>query len=430
MKPLVACYATRGIAYEKSAEECARSAREAGYEARIQLIEEQGSWARNTSAKPGVILEVMESNPGRPLLFLDADARVKQPIPLLERIPTDWRAPFMACQRFPDQIKPGMEAMRYLPWAWKNGRMLLSGVLYIPHNFYVLKFLRLWEKMCNMYPEVWDQVLMADALNATAHTSDVNFRPFPSAMNPGGPYIGHDSAFHKIWKCKTPRKILILGSGPGIDEWVRKHLREYINRGFWVVAVNNAWLVVEREMNIWLHSTDFDYKNGRPEGDWFLENPDWQCITPYWVPPPTRILMLDVLLHFLNLSIRDHRPLEVHVAGSDFVYDEEGPTHFYGAGGLDPLRFGDDELQRGLKLVATYYAFAGAKLYNASDRRRTRLPFPRERDDGDATGELARCRCGHPAGHHADDGCWDLKCDCREYEADPEDEGGPRFRAG
>jgi hypothetical protein len=41
----------------------------------------------------------------------------------------------------------------------------------------------------------------------------------------------------------------------------------------------------------------------------------------------------------------------------------------------------------------------------------------------EARARLKRCRCGepclcgHPADHHADDGCWEAGCDCRQPPA-------------
>lgn len=368
---LVATFCTVDTPYEEAAEECAASAREAGYESAIVRRIDRGSWERNTAMKPGVVLELFERFPGRPILLLDADARVKKRMPLFSRY--RYRAELMLRPCWPAAMKGTMEAVRYKGFALQKGSMWQTGILFVAPTNRVRWLVAEWAQLCTLWPRTWDQVHLQHAWSRQPEMSRPVFLPLPHGYGAGGGYIGHDSFFHRHWKNRTPRRVLLVASGPDAPAWCADHLDGYIREGFWVAAMNNGWSLVEDRMNWWIHSSDFDAHRGRPEGDHFTENPDWQVTKPFW--QKHRILLPDLLCHLLNCGERDGRKLEVHLVGTNFVYQEGGVTHFYGKGGLDPLRFGGEVLDEALASVARFYEEHGSRIVNASPMEGSRLPF-------------------------------------------------------
>lgn len=368
-KPIVCAYATLGPSrhfYVEELRALRESALAAGYEFDSMTLPDLGSWARNTSQKPYAIISMLKKH-RRPMLWLDADATVKKPLPFLEQTSAE-----LSCVLYPaEKIRPGMEAMRYLPEVQRAGAMWQSGVLYLRPTEPVFGLLHGWLGRCLERPSTWDQI----HLQREAARRFLEFEPFPQSYRVGGEYLGHDSAFHRHAKPEVWRRVLVLGSSRALNDYCGV-LSTYADAGLWIAAVNNAWLVARAEMNFWFHSTDFDAGRGRPEGDHFEENPRWQCQSPHW-EKEIRVLMVDVLNHLLNCAIADNRPLEVLVAASDFHYPDDRATHFYGTGGRDPLRFGDAALSAALRRVRQNYESAGCRVLRVQpfEPSPTMLPF-------------------------------------------------------
>lgn len=76
---LIVCTYTAGSPYEAEARQLAESAARFGYPVRGIAVPEQGDWWRNVGIKPSYVLEMLESHHG-PLLFLDADCLILQPL--------------------------------------------------------------------------------------------------------------------------------------------------------------------------------------------------------------------------------------------------------------------------------------------------------------------------------------------------------------
>ncbi|MBX7073287.1 MAG: hypothetical protein K1X71_09075 [Pirellulales bacterium] len=76
---LVVCTYTAGSPYEAEARQLAETAAQFGYPMRAIAVPEQGDWWRNVGIKPSYVLEMLESHHG-PLLFLDADCLILQPL--------------------------------------------------------------------------------------------------------------------------------------------------------------------------------------------------------------------------------------------------------------------------------------------------------------------------------------------------------------
>jgi hypothetical protein len=176
--------------------------------------------------------------------------------------------------------------------------------------------------------------------------------------------------------------VLVLGSGTDALEWWASH-RLQIARSTWhVVAINNAWRVVgPSETGTWARSTDFPYVAKiqpapaelevlrKKELVDFVTVPEW-----YDTGRRTGTMLLNVLFHLLNTSKRLRR---VAVACSDFYYPD-GRSHFYGSGTKDPLRYGEEWLDRVLALANDKYTARGIGLTNVgSPSIPSRLPFGR-----------------------------------------------------
>ena len=365
---MVGAFVTRDGPYGGDLARLRDSAAACGYDFDCLTLEDRGSWQANCAQKPWAVLSLLERH-RRPMLFLDADAWLKKRMPFLEYT----RAEIALNPLWLHRINPQAEAVRYKAYARRFGCLWQSGVLFLRPTAEVRELVLLWLAFCQTYPWQWDQVSLQDAFAGVPRKP--RYEALPAGYGAGGEYVGHESGFHRFAKGKTPRRILVLGSAPELAELVEKDVvREYLREGFWIAAVNNAWRLVGEDMNFWYHSTDFDDRAGRPQGDHFTENPSWQVQTPYW--QGTRVLMPDLLCHLLNVARRDQRLLEVHVGASDFVYERAGDTHFYGAGGTDPLRFGGETLDSALRGVAAFYADAGAKIYRVGNVEGSRLPFP------------------------------------------------------
>ena len=88
--------------------------------------------------------------------------------------------------------------------------------------------------------------------------------------------------------------------------------------------------------------------------------------------------MIDAL-YTLHKMYGENGSIEVHVVGSDYIY-EPGNTHFYKqAGTRDPLRGGKENLLRELHQLQKYYMNSNSKLYNVGNQEKTLLPFQRKK---------------------------------------------------
>lgn len=76
---LVVCKYDRGSSYAAEAQELAASARRFGYAVRTIETANLGDWWKNTANKPRLLLETLREHEG-PLLCLDADCRILQPL--------------------------------------------------------------------------------------------------------------------------------------------------------------------------------------------------------------------------------------------------------------------------------------------------------------------------------------------------------------
>jgi len=136
--PLIVSYYTPGTAYETLAMALQEDARRLGLPARIEPRPPLGSWVENCAQKAGFIRE-LHRELRRPLLWLDADARLRRPVRLLEGISAD------------------------LGVARRGGWEFYTGQIYFGTGPVADRLLDIWCDYCARFPQVWDQVLLGYA---------------------------------------------------------------------------------------------------------------------------------------------------------------------------------------------------------------------------------------------------------------------------
>ncbi len=136
--PLIVSYYTPGTAYEANAMLLLQDARRLGLPARIEPRPARGSWVENCAQKAGFIRE-MHRQEQRPLLWLDADARLRSKLRLLEATGAD------------------------LGIARLHGWEFYTGQAYFGAGPATTRLLDIWCGYCERFPEIWDQVSLGYA---------------------------------------------------------------------------------------------------------------------------------------------------------------------------------------------------------------------------------------------------------------------------
>lgn len=136
--PLIVSYYTPGTAYEAHAMALAEDASRLRLAARIEPRPARGSWVENCAQKAGFIRELHREE-RRPLLWLDADARLRRPLAVLQGSSADFAI------------------VRERGWAF------YSGQIYFGAGPAASRLLDIWCDYCARFPQVWDQVSLGYA---------------------------------------------------------------------------------------------------------------------------------------------------------------------------------------------------------------------------------------------------------------------------
>lgn len=133
MTPLFVSYYTRGSPYEAEAQALSEGLRAFGLSHEICGVTPRGSWEKNCAYKPTFILDMLVKHPGTPIVWVDADARIRRRPDLFDSLDCD-----IAFHR-------------------KGGEELLSGTLYFGPTKAAMEILREWQSRCADNPLEWDQ---------------------------------------------------------------------------------------------------------------------------------------------------------------------------------------------------------------------------------------------------------------------------------
>lgn len=128
MKPLFVSFFTHNTGYAQEAEGLIESLVACGVEFKVEGAPNLGGWAANCQHKPVYLSRMMRLHPGRPLVWLDADARMKKKPVLFDSLDCDFGA------------------------TWK-GDELLSGTLYFAPTDAALNLLEEWKNTNRWHPE-------------------------------------------------------------------------------------------------------------------------------------------------------------------------------------------------------------------------------------------------------------------------------------
>lgn len=131
--PIYCSFYTVGTGYEAEARELSVTLNRFGLQQHVQGVPHRGSWEGNCAGKPSFLLDMRERYPGLPLVWLDADARVRRSPTLLDELDCD------------------------LAFHLKGGEELLSGTLYVGPTREAGDCLNEWNQECRRRPGEWDQ---------------------------------------------------------------------------------------------------------------------------------------------------------------------------------------------------------------------------------------------------------------------------------
>jgi hypothetical protein len=155
VKPLFVSFFTRGTGYEQQAEGLIESLVACGVEFKVEGAPNFGGWAANCQHKPVYLSRMMRLHPGRPLVWLDSDARVRQCPTLFDSLDCDFAA------------------------TWK-GKEMLAGTLYFAPSPAAAKLLEDWQNMNRWNPngEYGDQ---GNLQKVIAASSDLRIGRLPAS---------------------------------------------------------------------------------------------------------------------------------------------------------------------------------------------------------------------------------------------------------
>jgi hypothetical protein len=180
-------------------------------------------------------------------------------------------------------------------------------------------------------------------------------------------------------------KYLIIGSAPCIVAWYALNGKKFLDKGYKLIALNNAWKIDPKNLHIWCHSTDY-YTVGKlaPQSDEEkeifdkVERLQVGVFGKYdYVRQGSGVMLLNLLTGLINRALIKRIPIEVCLAGCDCIYNGKA-THFYEGGTPDPIRFGEDYLKGELDRIWGFYLREKFPIYNVGGQEKTLLPFPRK----------------------------------------------------
>jgi hypothetical protein len=172
-KPVICTAYTRGTNYEREYLPLQHAAAAMGFEFKAYDYATLGSWHANCCAKPANILRALDDNPGRDVLFLDCDARLRQWPTLLTGTPGDFGYTVFDWANVPGSTRQGKETS--------------SAVIYCSQHKGVRRILTDWNAACKANAATprgnGDQEYLAAAINKEASRQRGGARIFDIPMS-------------------------------------------------------------------------------------------------------------------------------------------------------------------------------------------------------------------------------------------------------
>lgn len=179
--PVFISYWTTGTKYKEEAEKLAESCQSAGVDYDVREVPNLGTWQKNTQFKPVFIKQMMGEYNGRPVVWVDADARIVEFPELLYTMDAD-------------------VAVHY-----RNGNELLSGTVFLSGSLKSKQLLDKWIEITKASPTVWDQKTFQDAVEIQLRSGlKLNRLPpsycqiFDLMADEGEPVIIHTQASRRL----------------------------------------------------------------------------------------------------------------------------------------------------------------------------------------------------------------------------------------
>jgi hypothetical protein len=151
-----------------------------GLQHHIQAIPSFGDWTQNTHYKAAFLLSVLKLYSGLPVVWLDADARVRRYPLLFDVLDCDFAG------------------------HWRRGE-LLSGTMYLANNRITVRLLTEWQKAMESQPKEWDQRSLQTILNKSTMYQTKELPPAysrifdaPEMCDPRDTVIEHLQASRKL----------------------------------------------------------------------------------------------------------------------------------------------------------------------------------------------------------------------------------------
>jgi hypothetical protein len=157
LSPLFVSYFTFGTQYEQEVRALEVTLREFGLEHRIEGRENRGDWRLNCAQKADFIWDMMKAHPGRPIVWVDADARIMSRPVLFDELDCD------------------------VAYHLRHGVELLSGTVYFGPTAPAQELVMRWIEACKRQPEAWDQLTLAETVEEMRGTLRIQVLPFSIA---------------------------------------------------------------------------------------------------------------------------------------------------------------------------------------------------------------------------------------------------------
>lgn len=210
MSYTVVCFYTYDTPYEEEAKQLKDSCIKFGIPVVIYGYQTRGSWVKNAGIKAGFLSRVLDELQ-TDILYLDADARVRQPLDLFKSFKAD------------------------IGVHYRDGKELLSGTIYLRNNDAVKSLIKDWLETQSKNPDSWDQKILQAVL--PKHNLDVFKLPatycciFDKMRSFGPPVIEHMQASRRL-------KQLITFTRPVESVIDRQSIRKTVDGGYYLARRN------------------------------------------------------------------------------------------------------------------------------------------------------------------------------------------------